>query len=184
MPHCTFIKEGHVCGAPSFQDPCSACLAYARTASEKSGKPMQAPSPISVNARPSVTPANEPPRANTNPTAVAIATIHKRLHRMRQFLGPFAFDMNECDKLESDIAFLAKQLGYQWPAPPAATVPNQHHIGSEDPTPPPVTVETAPAVPPEPPAAEPAAEPAEPAAEPAPEPTTVPAPEPAATAAP
>jgi len=70
MPHCTFIREGKTCGAPSYQDPCPTCIAYARTLAERLGdhvlaRQLSTLAPVSVNTRAAMVGANMPTPAST-----------------------------------------------------------------------------------------------------------------------
>lgn len=64
MPNCTFIRDGKLCGAPSFQDPCAGCIGWCRTMLESGRATGTIPVPVSVNARPSQEPQAPYPPAN------------------------------------------------------------------------------------------------------------------------
>jgi hypothetical protein len=116
MPHCTFIRENKVCGAPAYQDPCPACIAYARTLAERLGTSTKdLPKPISVNARPSVSHVSngtppKPAAVPVDPTNRAIDLLgypkYRNLHNLVHHLwtknvGGHQYDKHEWDTLEA-----------------------------------------------------------------------------------
>lgn len=119
--HCTYIRDGKACGAPTYQNPCAACQSWARSIQEQ-----RHPQPLARTAYP-VSPS-QLPIVNLM-RYPKFRAIHALFHHLwTKNVGGNLYDKKEWEELEAAIEDIARN-GI---ANPFEKAREENHSGQHD----------------------------------------------------